>query len=311
MGRLRQFVKRIPGAHAAFVGLRRATHAARSFPSPFVRMFPAGHFYSPLPDIKQVIAEKATLFNKNVTDCPGVDLGAERQLAVLDELAKYYPEAPFSETEGHGTRYYYQNHFFKCGDGIVLYGMLRRLKPRNVVEVGSGFSSAAMLDTSDRFLQGQVNFTFVEPHPERLHSLLGDADRRRCKIYETRVQDVPLEIFDQLQADDVLFIDSSHVVKIGSDVRHLLWEVFPRLKAGVVVHVHDVQWPFEYPEDWVLEGNAWNEAYFMKAFLQYNSAFQIEYFNSYIAMVHGAALASKMPKCVEQSGGSLWLRKTA
>jgi hypothetical protein len=187
--------------------------------------------------------------------------------------------------------------------------MLRRLRPRHVIEVGSGYSSAAMLDTNDKFLDRQVNFTFIEPYPGRLNSLLTESDRQRCKIHMNRVQDVPLDVFRQLEANDVLFIDSSHVVKIGSDVRHLLWEVLPRLAAGVMIHVHDISWPFEYAADWVLRGNAWNEAYFLRTFLQFNPTFQIEYFNSYIAMVHGAELGRKMPKCLENPGGGLWLRK--
>jgi hypothetical protein len=90
-----------------------------------------------------------------------------------------------------------------------------------------------------------------------------------------------------------------------------LWEVLPRLQAGVVVHFHDVLWPFEYPEEWVLDGNAWNEAYFLRTFLQYNGAFTMEYFNSYVAMVHECELRERMPLCLQSPGGGLWLRKTA
>src|SRR6476619_4704159 len=97
MGQLRQFAKSIPGLRPVVVGLKRTWHATTSFRSPYVRMFPAGNFYSPLPDIKQVGAEQGSLFNANVRECPGVDVGEARQLAVLDELAKFYPDVPFQD----------------------------------------------------------------------------------------------------------------------------------------------------------------------------------------------------------------------
>jgi predicted O-methyltransferase YrrM len=311
MQKLKQFLKRVPGVYPAHAALRRARHAARSFGSPFVRMFPAGHFYSPLPDLQQVVANQERLFKRDVKEIPGVDIGEEGQLRVLDELAAFYKEAPFPEQPSAGSRYCYDNPFYKHGDSIVLYGMLRRLKPRRVIEVGSGFSSAAMLDTSDKFLNSDVEFSFVEPYPERLEGLLKDVDRKKYRIFKTPVQEVPLAEFERLEANDILFIDSSHVAKIGSDVRHLVWEVLPRLKAGVVVHVHDIFWPFEYPKEWVMAGNAWNEAYFFRTFLEYNSVFQIEYFNTYIATIHRAALEAKMPLCLTDPGGGLWMRKVS
>ena len=259
----------------------------------------------------EVRARRETLFDRNVTECPGLDLRTEHQLVILEEMAQFYHEAPFGDAPVNGCRYYYQNTFFPPGDAIVLYAMLRRLRPKKVIEVGSGFSSAVMLDTNEKFLQDEINLTFIDPYPNRLLQLLSDADQRRHKVVKQTVQQVPLKEFEALAAGDVLFIDSSHVVKIGSDVRHLLWEVIPRLPAGVTIHFHDILWPFEYPQEWVLAGNAWNEAYFVRTFLQYNSAFQIEYFNSYMAHAHEQALRERMPLCLPRSGGSLWLEKVA
>ena len=311
MSKLKSILKRTPGVYPAYRSLKRWNHAARSLSSPFLQMFPAGHFYSPLPDVADVAARREKLFDRNVTECPAVDLRTECQLALLTEFSQFYGELPFSEEPAAGLRYYYNNGFFKHGDAIVLYAMLRRLRPKQVIEVGSGFSSAVMLDTTDKFLQRDVRFTFIDPYPNRLFGLLSDPDKRRHRVVQERVQDVAVEEFKSLGTGDVLFIDSSHVVKIGSDVRHLLWEVLPRLEAGVIVHFHDVMWPFEYPQDWVLAGNAWNEAYFLRTFLQYNEVFQIEYFNSYVARVHENALRERMPLCLKNPGGGLWLRKVA
>jgi predicted O-methyltransferase YrrM len=309
MSKLKSILKRTPGVYPVYQSLKRWNYAARSLSSPFVQMFPAGHFYSPLPNIKDIAARRDQLFNRTVTECAGLDLRAEHQLAVLAELARFYSEIPFSEEPSAERRYHYKNRFFLHGDAIVLYAMLRRLRPKRVVEVGSGFSSAAMLDTNDKFLGGEIQFTFIDPYPNRLLGLLSEADKRRHRVVQERVQDVAVEEFLSLAAGDVLFIDSSHVVKIGSDVRHLLWNVLPRLQPGVVVHFHDIMWPFEYPQDWVLRGNAWNEAYFLRTFLQYNDVFPIEYFNSYVAIVHEDALRKQMPLCLKNPGGGLWLRK--
>ena len=92
-------------------------------------------------------------------------------------------------------------------------------------------------------------------------------------------------------------------------MNYLLFQVLPRLRPGVVVHVHDVMWPFEYPREWVLEGRAWNEAYLVRAFLQYNDVFDILLFNSYVGHRERAFLSERMPRFLENTGGSLWLVK--
>jgi hypothetical protein len=105
-------------------------------------------------------------------------------------------------------------------------------------------------------------------------------------------------------------VDSSHVSKTGSDVNYYLFQILPRLKPGVVIHIHDMFWPFEYLEEWVLsEKRSWNEAYLVHAFLQYNSAFEIVYWNNYAFHFLSAELRAAMPLCLGNEGGSLWLRK--
>jgi hypothetical protein len=112
-----------------------------------------------------------------------------------------------------------------------------------------------------------------------------------------------------LEANDILFIDSSHVSKAGSDVNHLFFTVLPRLKPGVLVHVHDVFYPFEYPLGWLRQGRAWNELYLLRAFLQYNTAFEMLFFNSFLWKHHKEQLAAKLPRMATNPGGSIWLRK--
>ena len=170
-------------------------------------------------------------------------------------------------------------------------------------------SSAVILDTNQLFLNDTIACTFIEPYPDQLNKVLKAGDLQKHSFIRKPVQDVPLDLFESLSVNDILFIDSSHVVKIGSDLSHLIFAVLPRLKPGVIVHFHDIPWPFEYPREWILEGRAWNEAYFLRAFLSYNGMFTIMYANSFMSCFHEDEIRAKMPRCLENTGGSIWIRK--
>ena len=130
--------------------------------------------------------------------------------------------------------------------------------------MGSGFTSALALDVRDRFLP-DLELTFIEPYPDRLYGLLGQKDRGLCEIIPAPVQDVPLEKFDQLSAGDILFVDTSHVAKTGSETNWVILNVLPRLAQGVIVHIHDIFWPFEYPRHWIEDARSWSEIYLVRA----------------------------------------------
>src|SRR5690606_25944879 len=226
------------------------------------------------------------------------------QLALLRELSAY---SDFDPTGGDG-RYRVDNDQFGPGDATVLQAMLRHLKPQRVVEIGSGFSSAVMLDTADRHL-GDVRFTFVEPYPDWLRSLLTEADLGRVTLHELPVQELPPAVVDELEAGDVLFVDSSHVAKPGSDVCFEVFELLPRLASGVVVHFHDIAFPFEIPGQWLEEGRVWTEVYLLRAFLQYNAAFEVVLFNDMLARLGRDQLLDAFPQAAPNPGLSLWLRR--
>ena len=271
--------------------------------------FPPGHFYSPIPDLSEVRARGASIFG-DPDSLGGIDLGEEHQLELLRRFAELYPSVPFPERPTQGARYYYENIFYEYSDAITLHCMMRTAMPKRIIEVGSGFTSAAILDTVDRFFPDGLAFTTIDPHPERLHSLLRDEDRASTRIIETQVQDVDLEVFCALEAGDILLVDSSHVSKAGSDVHFLLFEVLPRLRDGVLIHFHDVFYPFEYPKDWIYDGWIFHEAYLLRAFLQYNSRFRIKYFQSMMFRRHRAFFEEHMPLCLRNSGGNIWIEKT-
>jgi predicted O-methyltransferase YrrM len=267
-----------------------------------------GHFYSPIPSLKELRADRQRVFGELPREIPGVDLREPQQLELLCIMQGFYAQQPFNDERSDGMQYSFQNDQFCHCDAIMLYGMLRHSRPRRLIEVGSGHSSAAIADTSRLFLNNSVECTFIDPNPQRLKAVL--APSTPATILEKRVQDVPLDLFASLEAGDILFIDSAHVAKTGSDVNHIFFRILPILKPGVRVHLHDVVYPFEYPEEWVFDGKAWNEAYILRAFLQYNSKFELELFPSYLIQFHREYFQREMPLCLQNTGGSIWIRRT-
>ena len=271
--------------------------------------YPPGHYYSPIPSLREVKSNDERIFNNIPRDIPGVDLNVGVQLRLFDDLTKWYHTLPFKEQKTNRLRYYYENIFYSYSDAIMLFCMIRHLRPKRIIEIGSGFSSCVMLDVNELFFDNTISCTFIEPYPDRLHSLITPEDRKRANILQQRIQDVAPELFASLEENDILFIDSSHVSKIDSDVNHLLFNILPALAPGVYVHFHDIIYPFEYSRTWVYEGLFWNEAYILRAFLQYNTTFKIVMFNSYLAQFYREKLQNNMPLCLKNTGGSLWLKK--
>lgn len=274
--------------------------------------YPPGHYYNPLVDPKSLEPIAGAVFDTTKKSVQGIDFRENAQLTLLEELLPAYREVPFPVEQTPGFRYFLGNGIFSYSDGIFLYMLMRHFKPRRIIEVGSGHSSAVMIDTNERFLDNEVSLTFIEPYPERLYSLLKDSDKTRNRIYELPIQQVPLHTFEELQAGDFLFVDSSHVSKTGSDVNFIFFEVLPRLKSGVIIHFHDVFTPMEYPKSWVMKKDVWfgfNEIYILRAFLMYNPEFEIIMFNTFLEEHHEDWFRKNMPLCLENKGGSIWLRK--
>jgi hypothetical protein len=271
---------------------------------------PPGHFYSPIPDLDEVRQRDATIF-QSPGSLPGIDLNDHGQLDLLRALRRYYADMPGLPHKRPGFRFAFENPAYSLSDALFLFCMIRHLRPRRIIEVGSGHSSCLMLDTNELFFQNAISCTFVEPYPGLLRSLIRADDEERIEIVSRKVQDVPLGRFAALEAGDILFIDSTHVSKVGSDVNYLLFEVLPALQSGVAIHIHDVFYPFEYSRDWVYEGRSWNEAYLLRAFLQYNRAFRVELFNTYLNAFHEQEFRQDMPEAILRHGigASIWLRK--
>ena len=268
-------------------------------------LYKPGHFYSTIPAVKDVFHNGDRIFNKR--DPLAIDQRKDAQHLLLNELSAFIQDFNWSGTKTPERRYFLDNSYFNAADAFSLYALMRHLQPKRIIEIGSGFSSVMMMDTNELFLGNTVNVTFIEPFPERLQSLITDSDKNSdlYRFVPQFIQDVDVNIFAELKENDILFIDSSHVSKIGSDLNHILFEIIPRLAKGVYVHFHDIFYPLEYPKEWIRQGIYWNEIYLLRAFLMFNSSFEIVLFNSYW---NGLGLPG-----FEQfkDGGSLWIRKTS
>ncbi|HMD84912.1 MAG TPA: class I SAM-dependent methyltransferase [Terriglobia bacterium] len=272
--------------------------------------YPPGHFYSPLLDIQQLGPNDSNLPFDGAEWWEHVNLRPGEQRSYYEDLLDRFPVLPFPRQKTESYRYFIENAMFPLSDAFTLSGIIRREKPRRIVEVGSGFSSAVMLDTLDQTHES-VALTFIEPYPDRLYSLLSPHDRSIATVIVRRVQEVSLSVFDQLEAQDLVFIDSSHVSKIGSDVTFILLRILPRLKRGVLVQFHDIFYPFSYPVHWIRQGRAWNESLFLRAFLVGNPEFQLVAFNPYVGYLFPDVFRDRFPAFLNNTGGSLWIRKVA
>lgn len=275
----------------------------------YERFVPPGHFYSPIPDFKQIKSKEEELFKEPSKFIEGIDLNEYRQIELLKEFSRFYSEQPFSKNKVEDSRYYFENEMYSYGDGIILYSMLRKLKPKRIIEIGSGYTSALMLDVNEMFFGNSIKFTFIDPYCERLKSLIRKNDSSNIELIEKEVQEVIIDKFKDLESGDILFIDSSHVSKINSDVNYEIFKILPNLKKGVYIHFHDIFYPFEYPKEWIYEGRAWNESYFIRCFLQYNYSFRIEYFTHYMSLYNKDMLKEFLPLTLKNHGASLWIKK--
>lgn len=228
----------------------------------------------------------------------GVDLREREQLAYLDQIVPLLPE--------RWSRYRPGNDQFGAADAGLYAAILRWERPRHVVEVGSGWSTAVAVDCHERWLPN-LEITCIEPYTARLRSSLRPGDA--LDIREEQVQDTPSGVFGSLGAGDILFVDSTHVAKAGSDVQRLVLEILPSMPVGALIHFHDIFWPFEYPKPWLAEGRGWNEAYLLHAFLAHNVSWQIILWESWVWVLHPELVPESLRAA--PGPGGIWLRRVS
>ena len=270
--------------------------------------FAPGHYYSPIVNPDEDVRRYMLAQPHRVGRAPKeITFDLARMQAFFASHAAFMFAATFTAQQTTMHRYYADNGGFPLGDALVLRAMIKHARPRRIIEVGSGFSTACMLDTLDE-LGHHAKLTCIEPYPDRLKSLLRPNDQ--VEIIQSPVQDVPILRFAELQSNDILFIDSTHVMKTGSDVHYELFEILPIVAPGVFIHFHDVMYPFEYPLSWIFQSNySWNEAYMLRAFLMHNKDYNVFYSNTYLTQQSKQTVIESFPDFPSNPGSGLWLLK--
>lgn len=262
---------------------------AEYLPTPFY------HYESPFPELDELDQKESNFHNTNIRE---IFFNDERQMEILECMKAV--KAPVWET----GRYLADNVWFGSGSAAALYYMMHILKPKTIIEVGSGFSTSVMLDVNEQSFDNSIQLISIEPYPQRLKSLLQEGDK--ITIHEKKLQEMELSFFDLLGEQDILFIDSSHVSHFDSDINYIFFEILPRLKPGVYIHFHDIFWPFEYPRRWIQEGRTYNELYLLRAFLMDNSRYTIQWFGGYMSKKYADRLGKELQGC---GNDSLWIKK--
>jgi predicted O-methyltransferase YrrM len=265
-------------------------------------------YYSPVPDLTLLGGEVWT----RRSPLGGLDLATDAAIDRVErELAPLIAELdlPVQDPGRPGT-FFLHNGGFGPVDAELLYGMIRAGRPRRVVELGSGYSTLLIaLATAQNADDGTATTHEVfDPFP-RPH-ILGDA-LAASKLTALSATDVPLEVFATLESGDILFVDTTHTVKLGGDVNHLILDVLPILRPGVIVHFHDIFLPWEYPRPWFEEMHwYWAEQYLLQAFLAYNHDFEVILPAHALARDHPERLAASIPAfTAEVAPGSMWIRR--
>jgi len=253
------------------------------------------HYYSPIPVTYQ-LDEK--VYAKEFA-CKGIDWREPAQIAFIKEAAKKYA-GEFTPEKNSGL---------SLVDAFLLYSMLREKKPRVVIEVGSGYTTLISLKALAKNAEEGHGYAFtaIEPYPRPFLKEIRD---EHFTLVEKKLQDVPIELFASC---DLLFIDSSHVSKIDSDVNYEILEIIPTLKKGCVIHWHDIALPYNYKKEWVQHGNMFfNESYLVHAFMLFNTSFAILCASRYLQTKHAGLMKAAFPYLTDEHYlSSFWIQRVS
>jgi hypothetical protein len=274
------------------------------------------HFYSPIPDIKDLESRK--IWEKR-SELPGIDFRPTEQLALLEQLGHDFGsecEWPLTPT-AIPTEFYLKNNSFSYGCASALHTIIRHFKPHYFIEIGSGHSSKIISKALEMNKHDHPSRTseyiVVDPYPGEMVSTELSLISRLVK---EKVESVDPKLFEILGENDILFVDSGHTVRTGSDVNFILLEVLPRLRPGVIIHFHDINLPYEYPKVYFTNPQFrmfWTEAYLLQAFLSFNQEFEILLAMNYIQTDHMSDYCRAFPRFRLAdnwaNSGSFWIQR--
>jgi len=267
------------------------------------------HYYQPLVNPKKHLSKSL----RDDRELPGIDFNITEQLDLLARF-KYNEElGSFPLEKTNQTTYFYNNTSYESGDSEYLYNMVRHFKPRRIIEIGSGFSTLmvrnAIAQNKNEDVNYQCHHICIEPYEAPWLEKTG------VEVIRKKVEAIDKSFFNQLDVNDIFFIDSSHIIRPQGDVLFEYLEILPILNPGVIVHVHDIFMPKDYPDDWIYKKHLlWNEQYLLEAFLTFNNRFKIIGAVNYLAHNYHKELSAKCPIFADQPGrepGAFWMIKTA
>ena len=263
------------------------------------------HYYQPIPNYEDVQES----FHTTPQDLPGITLDQSAVEATLKQLGKFAGECHWQEHATREGEYYAQNPAFAYSSAMLLHAVIRAYNARRIVEIGGGYSTLISLEALRKnYSDGSFALTCIEPYPKAwLRHLPID-------LHLAKAEEVDLSTYTSLKAGDILFIDSSHIAKLNSDVNFLYLRVLPRLKPGVIIHVHDIFIPYEYPRVHFTKKppSYWNEQYVLEAFLSGNRDFEILMPGYYAQTDMQVAVTRAFPgydPSLHRATSSLWLRR--
>ncbi|MFK8011970.1 MAG: class I SAM-dependent methyltransferase [Marinicellaceae bacterium] len=271
-----------------------------------------GHFYSPVVNPHDITPRQDQIWPEK-PDIKGIDFNEHYHQKVLQE---FYPKyiSQYNYVESHDqthsdNEYYTQNSQFSWLDSRTLFVLLNQWQPKKMIEVGSGFSSLLTANVNHTLLNDGIDFTCIEPYPR---DFLKKKIPGLNNVVIEKVEDVDKKVFTNLQAGDILFIDSSHVSKTGSDVNFLFFEILPILNKGVKIHIHDIFFPHDYLKEWVIDENrSWNEQYLLRALLMFSDTFKVLFGCSYAQHKYPDLVVKALNHKDKHGfgGGSIWIEK--
>ena len=264
------------------------------------------HYYQPLINPKKYLIKSL----RSDRELPGIDFNTEEQLELLDKF-NYDEELNKFPLEKSGElTFFYNNGAYESGDAEYLYNIVRHFKPKRIIEIGSGFSTFMVQNAISQNkiddVGHQCNHICIEPYEFPGLEKLG------IEVVRKRVETVDKSFFQTLDHNDILFIDSSHMIRPQGDVLFEYLEILPILKSGVIVHIHDIFMPKDYLDEWVYEHRLWNEQYLLEAFLTFNEKYKIIGSLNYLAYNYNKEFSDKCPIFAKQPGrepGAFWMIK--
>jgi hypothetical protein len=253
-------------------------------------------FYSSIPDLDAL--ENG---DPPPSECPGIDFNPESHRHYLRDV---FPSLR-DEFDALARRFPLDNSSFRGIDPLVYYGLIRHHRPTTIIEIGVGNSTLLAADAVEANGHGHV--IGIDPYQKII-----PRSRPSITLIDRTLESLDVEMFDRLGRDDILFVDSSHVIRTGGDVHFLFSEVLPRLNDGVIVHFHDIHLPFDYPRKLMTERLVfWTEQYLLQAYLAENSRVEVLFGNRYALSALAQETRAALPTALEWSGGSFWIRRVA